>query len=136
VEGEAARQGVTVRVLFERLIDEAQSGDAPGGPGAGPDSLMIDRFAESVNGDPAALTEGHVEAPTARGTPLASGSSPWPDFGAVTALPRDAIRSTFALTAALVKTSGECARWSWRTFAAVKARCERSTWSTDNGRTT
>src|ERR1700677_2852123 len=94
VEAEAARLGVSVRGLFEGMIDEARSGNsaeagraiaglgsaAPSAttppPSDGPDDPGRDR-----------TTAGGQSDPVPAGSTRSSSSSPWSGVGVVTALP-------------------------------------------------
>ncbi len=125
IEAEAARRGVSVRGLFEGMIDGARAGDAEldaaaGVAGAEPvdesfDERRIDNELtceqradeESVT----ASTAGVDASSSTVNTPShgSFGSSPWPDFGSVTVLPRGMIRGAFSLTTGLVKSSSRCA---------------------------
>ena len=117
VEAEAARLGVSVRGLFEGMIDEARSGDSaeagrviaglgsaapsattPPAPDDGPDDPGGDRT--SVRGQ---------SDPFQAGSTRSSSSSPWSGVGVVTALPTSLLRETFSLTASLIELSGRCA---------------------------
>jgi len=117
VDAEAARLGVSVRGLFEGMIDDARSGGAAeasraiAGLGwAAPGTAA----APSGEADPGAPqpTEtglpGSVNAPSSSAS-NSSSSSPWSGVGAVTALPSGLIREAFSLTASLIELSGRCA---------------------------
>jgi len=137
VEAEAARQGVTVRVLFERMIDDAQSGEAPSASSSAAASTSVPDV--GIDSSQAVRTPGpssvpmHVSAAAERlDPPASSASSPCVDLRAATALSGDVIRSAISVTATLMKTSVGCARWIWRNGAAQTPWYARSTWSTDN----
>ncbi len=120
VEGEAARRGLSVRGLFEGMIDGARLGegeDAAGGE-------AVEAEAESVHASTAVESlavapDSGVNARSAPNAPInvradaasqrEPGSSPWPDFGSVTALPSGLVRGAFSVTTGLIKTGGRCA---------------------------
>ncbi len=123
VEAEAARRGVSVRGLFEGMIDGARTDEASGGEshGVARSAASVEPSGGSrengVNGGPAAfespITSDDRDVTAARpGVNTSSstfGPSPWPDFGSVTALPGGVIRGAISLTTGLIKTSGRCA---------------------------
>jgi hypothetical protein len=133
VEAEAARRGVSVRGLFEGMIDGARSGEgedaadeevaeaesalAPG-VGQGSESGLGDASTADVSLAPASNSavnaSSAVNAPTTvwadAATQRAPGSAAWPDFGSVTALPGGLVRGAFSVTTGLIKTGGRCAR--------------------------
>jgi hypothetical protein len=138
VEGEAARLGVSVRGLFEGMIDEARSteeqaeranaglGSAAAGTGAAPAA-----DASTAAADPEVATSSasgdRVNASSGSSATDAASSSPWPGVGSVTAMPAGLIREAFSLTASLIELSGRCAtkrlsscaltrRWSGRSL--------------------
>jgi hypothetical protein len=110
VEAEAARLGVSVRGLFEGMIDEARTGEkaeadraiaglGSAGPGqvggqSAEETLAEDSPGQSSPSEPL----GRVNAPS---------SSPWP--GSVTAVPGGLIREAFSLTTSLIELGGRCA---------------------------
>jgi hypothetical protein len=112
VEGEAARLGVSVRGLFEGMIDEARIGEkaeadrAIAGLGsAGPDQVQ----GPSTEEAPAAATpeQSTTAEPSVRVN--APSSSPWSGVGVVTAVPGGLLREAFSLTTSLVELGGRCA---------------------------
>lgn len=117
VEAEAARLGVSVRGLFEGMIDEARSGEtaeaslAIAGLGSAAPSAAT---APTPDGAPADSGGGHP-ADRGRSDPFreasagSSSRSPWSGVGVVTALPTSLLRETFSLTASLIELSGRCA---------------------------
>ncbi len=119
VEAEAARRGVSVRVLFEGMIDGARTGEttddaarAVTGLGSTPAPVVTEN-----NGDQVADASGVDEASAASSaegvnTQAASrsGSSPVPDLGSLTRLPSATIRGAFSITTGLIRSSGRCAR--------------------------
>jgi hypothetical protein len=118
VESEAARLGVSVRALFEGMIDGARTGEeedadrAIAGLGPAPGAAAGGRPVNSPAG-----TVGPEEPSTAGPAggvnterSLWAGSSPWPDLGPVTALPGGLIRIALSITTGLIQTGGRCAR--------------------------
>jgi hypothetical protein len=122
VEAEAARRGVSVRGLFEGMIDGARSAEAPVDTS---DGLARSESARGSSGEPNTngldSEPGTADVPTTAGedvgAPFSSvntpsspiGSSPWLDLGSVTALPGGVIRGAISLTTGIIKTSGRCA---------------------------
>jgi hypothetical protein len=99
VEAEAARLGVSMRGLFEGMIDEARSG----GPAEASRAMAgLGSATPAPAGDPEATA-----AASSSGSPAPS--SPWSSVGAVTALPTGLIREAFSLTASLIELSGRVA---------------------------
>ena len=112
VEAEAARLGVSVRGLFEGMIDEARSGEkaeadraiaglGSAGPGQAAEQSATEMPAtagpeQSAPSDPF----GRVNAPP---------SAPWSGVGSVTALPGGLIREGLSLTTSLIELSARCA---------------------------
>ncbi len=97
VEAEAARRGVSVRALFEGMIDGARTGETADDAArviAGSGSTLAPVVTDS-NGDRVADTSGVDEAP-------ATSSS--------TAFPSGMIRGAFSITTGLIRSSGRCAR--------------------------
>lgn len=130
VEAEAERRGVSVRGLFEGMIDGARTGEASSGASHDvPSEADYDTSPAAVVEPPVASWESGVSGgPAYREPPITSadrdlaaarsgvntssstfGASPWPDFGAVTALPGGVIRGAISLTTGLIKTSSRCA---------------------------
>ena len=123
VEAEAARRGVSVRGLFEGMIDGArtdeesdeaksdaagsewtlESSGEPRDNGVNGGRATVDAPITSVDRASRAPSPG-VNTPS---SPI--GPSLWPDFGSVTALPGGMIRGAISLTTGLVKTSSRCA---------------------------
>jgi hypothetical protein len=118
-EAEAARRGVSMRGLFEGMIDEARSGRpaeasrAIAGLGsATPGAEDVPRAASAA--DPGTLLQGEAEDlegvnATSAPSDKASTSMPWSGVGVVTALPTGLIREAFSLTASLIELSGRVA---------------------------
>jgi len=117
VEAEAARRGVSVRVLFEGMIDGARTGEraddaarAIAGLGSKPAPVVTD-----INGDRVRDASGVDEASAASSsegvnTQSASRSGSFPDLGSLTGLPSGMIRGAFSITTGLIRSSGRCAR--------------------------
>jgi hypothetical protein len=121
VEAEAARLGVSMRGLFEGMIDEARSGGATeasraiaGLGSAGPAPAAVPP-GEGNEADPGAQQPmdvpqpGSVHAASSSSSSSPTSSSPWAGVGAVTALPTGLIREAFSLTASLIELSGRLA---------------------------
>jgi hypothetical protein len=119
VEAEAGRRGVSMRGLFEGMIDEARTGGpaeasrAIAGLGSAAPAAAAVTPAQETTADPgapepaAAGQPGSVHA--ASSSASASSSSPWSGVGAVTALPTGLVREAFSLTASLIELSGRLA---------------------------
>jgi hypothetical protein len=120
VEAEAARRGVSVRGLFEGMIDGARSGEnadaarAIAGLGSAAASAGGDERPEQAAA-PRSNDVSTAEQPESVGTPPpaalggAPGSSPWSNLGSVTAVPGGLIRGAFSVTAGLIELTGRCA---------------------------
>jgi hypothetical protein len=119
VEAEAARRGVSVRVLFEGMIDGARTGEtaddaarAIAGLGSTPVPVVTDSTGDRV-GDASGIDEASVET-SSEGvntrSASRSGSSAFPDLSSLTGLPSGMIRGTFSITTGLIRSSGRCAR--------------------------
>ena len=102
VEAEAARLGVSMRGLFEGMIDEARGG----GPAEA--SRAIAGLGSTAPA-PAAVPPAEEAAASGSSSNSPSASSPWSGVGAVTALPTGLIREAFSLTASLIELSGRLA---------------------------
>ena len=134
VESEAAEQGVTVRVLFERMIDRARAGETEPEATAGSGSDMASSSVPDSR-PPNAATGMGVNTAAAAQPPLrdeASSSvqtpsrlSPCSDLARVAALSGEMIHTGFSLTTALIETGGHCFRWSWKTCTAPVVRSRR-----------
>jgi hypothetical protein len=120
VEAEAARLGVSVRGLFEGMIDDARSGETEPCGELSEDSLgnpsttfrpSVDEVAVESTSDPSVTFDqqeaAHMAAASAE-RPASPGSS-LPGVGLVTAIPGSLIREAFSLTTSLVELSGRCA---------------------------
>ena len=115
VEAEAARLGVSVRGLFEGMIDEARSGEPePGVPSQDPRRDRVREFRSSVD-DVAAPSDSPGTAPseqqerarpgddsTRRPTP--PGPS-MPGIGLVAGIPCGILRGALSLTAEVIESS-------------------------------
>jgi hypothetical protein len=120
VEAEAARRGVSVRGLFEGMIDGARSGEnadaarAIAGLGSAAPSAVggerQDEAAVSRSNDVSTPEQpGTVDTPPPAPLGGAPGSSPWSNLGSVTAIPCGLIRGAFSVTAGLIESTGRCA---------------------------
>jgi hypothetical protein len=120
-EAEAERRGVSMRGLFEGMIDEARTGERADAtraiaglgsavPAAHSVSPAEEAMAVTVAQEPSdGALPGSVNAgPPSSSTPPPAGS-PWSGVGAVTALPTGLIREAFSLTASLIELSGRVA---------------------------
>jgi hypothetical protein len=131
VEAEAARRGVTVRVLFEGLIDQAQAGESAGDLGAAAPSESAvgpgvgDHSAEGFTGGTGS-GESAADFGTGSWAPPACGSSPRPDVGSLAALPARLIRGAISLPVNILKTSGRCAHKSLEGCPALRSWSGRS----------
>jgi hypothetical protein len=139
LEAEAARRGVSVRVLFEGMIDGARSGEtanvAPGVAGLGsatPNPVTVEAPAEGITAAPSnrdASTPGvseRVNTSSGSSSSASPGSSPWPELGSVTALPAGLVRGAFSLTANLIEASGRCASRRLGRCVCMRHWAERS----------
>jgi len=117
VEAEAARRGVSVRVLFEGMIDGARTGEtvddaarAIDGLGSTPAPVLTDsngdRVADASDADEASVASSSEGV----NTQSASRSGSFPDLGPLTGLPSGMIRGAFSVTTGLIRSSGRCAR--------------------------
>jgi hypothetical protein len=123
VEAEAARLGVSMRGLFEGMIDEARSGGATeasraiaglGSAGPAPAPVPPGEGSEADAGAQQPMDLGqpgslHATSSLSSSSTSPSASSPWAGVGAVTALPTGLIREAFSLTASLIELSGRLA---------------------------
>jgi hypothetical protein len=112
IEAEAARLGVSVRGLFEGMIDEARSneqaeaGRAIAGLGsAGPGQAT----GASAQATPAAKTSEPSTTSEPSGRVNAPSTAPWSGGGSITAVPGGLIREAFSLTSSLIELGGRCA---------------------------
>jgi hypothetical protein len=118
VEAEAARLGVSVRGLFEGMIDEARSSEAVATQdiatlGSAAPEAPIMQMTEEPAPPPAPEAPADSEwiasvnaaqSPTGGSTP-----PPWSGVGSVTGIPGGLIREAFSLTASLIELGGRCA---------------------------
>src|ERR1700733_239735 len=138
VEGEAARLGVSVRGLFEGMIDEARSGEAVGaaravaglgsaasGPAGGP---PVEETTAKSNPEDEATGAPIGSVNTESSSPLRAlpGRSLLPEFGSVTALPGGLIRGACSLTASLIESGGRCATKRLGGCGLTRHRSDRS----------
>ena len=137
VEAEAARLGVSVRGLFEGMIDEARLGEA--GPTAmRPEDLSQDPpppFHPSVDdvtvtsrlGGSASSEQqesSHAESASAS-RPASSGSS-LPGIGTVAGIPGGILRGAFSLTTNVIEQGGRCATKRLSSCVLTRRWFERS----------
>jgi hypothetical protein len=117
VEAEAARLGVSIRGLFEGMIDEARAIDQADASRAiaGLGSVAPDPVATEGFQTPGAVSTGTMsgDAEGQSGVNAAPTSAPsssrWPDLGSATAVPGGLIREALSLTASLIELGGRCA---------------------------
>ena len=120
VEAEAARLGVSMRGLFEGMIDEARSGEkaeanrAIGGLGSAAAGSAASHDDKATGATEGSSVGTDTRGPTGVNSPSSSAnespdSSSWTDLGTVTALPGGLIREAAALTASLIELGGRCA---------------------------
>jgi hypothetical protein len=121
VEAEAARRGVSMRGLFEGMIDEARTGGpaeasrAIAGLGSAAPAVAAEPPAEEATADAGAQQPAGAARPESvyaasslpSGSP--SSSSPWSGVAVVTALPTSLMREAFSLTASVIELSGRLA---------------------------
>ena len=116
VEAEAARLGVSVRGLFEGMIDEARSGEADAATARPEDSRNVVReFRSSVDEVPvashfagAAPSEQQESARVGDATtrPATLPGSSVSGIGLVAGIPCDILRGALSLTANVIESSG------------------------------
>lgn len=142
VQAEAAREGVSVRAWFERLIDEARAGEggtalAIGGTttteaGAEAGAESTSKVGAEASGEgvpePPAPAAGGEEArvrPSSHplGEPSAIGTADT-RCADLTVLPARVVRGSLCLPVALVRQAGRWARWGCRTGVASGARVQ------------
>jgi hypothetical protein len=121
VEAEAERRGVSVRGLFEGMIDEARTGaraeatQAIAGLGSAAPAVQAVPPAGGIGADhveqqPTQIGQpGSVNAGPCSSTNAPPAGSSWSGVGAVTALPTGLIREAFSLTASLIELTGRVA---------------------------
>jgi hypothetical protein len=111
VEAEAARLGVSVRGLFEGMIDEARSGEqaeadrAIAGLGSAGPSQATGQSAEE---SPAAEPQKPSIPPGSPGRVHAPPSPPWSGVGSVKVVPGLVIREALSITTSLFELGGRC----------------------------
>ena len=117
VEAEAARLGVSVRGLFEGMIDEARSEEAEPAVARSEDSVgdpvrefrtSVDEVAVPSHSEGTASSEQQEsarpdDASTRRSTPL---GSPVPGIGMVAGIPCSFVRGALSLTANVIGSGG------------------------------
>jgi hypothetical protein len=138
VEGEAARLGVSVRGLFEGMIDEARSSESAeaswpfaSSDSAGPRAATGHPAQEvpALPGQVPPTTTGQPVGVNASATTSATTSrdpSPWPDLGQLMALPGGLIRGAFSLTTGLIESGGRFAIKRLGTCALTRRSADRS----------
>ena len=120
VEAEAARRGVSVRGLFEEMIDGARTGEAEAaraiaGLGSATHTVVedhpVERFSEVPRGGEAEAPgwAGSVNTASSSSHSPRSGSASRSGFGPVSELPQAAIRGALSLATGVMKASGRCA---------------------------
>jgi hypothetical protein len=119
VEAEAARLGLSVRGLFEGMIDEARLGDAAGadraiaGLGSAVSGALAGQAAQETTDDVSpgeSTASGRSDSvPVGSSIPGATTSSPWSGVPSVTSVPGGLIREALSLTTSLIELSGRCA---------------------------
>jgi hypothetical protein len=120
VESEAARLGVSVRGLFEGMIDEARSGeaepavarseDSPGDPVPEFRASVDEIAAMSHSGGTTPSEQQESARPGDASTPRLTSPGPSvPKIGLVTGIPFGILRGAFSLTANVIETGGRCA---------------------------
>jgi hypothetical protein len=120
-EAEAERRGVSMRGLFEGMIDEARTGSraeatqAIAGLGSAAPAGQAGPASAEIGTDPGAHQPAETGQPGSVNTepPLSANAPPtaasWSGVGAVTALPTGLIREAFSLTASLIELTGRVA---------------------------
>jgi hypothetical protein len=117
VEAEAARLGVSVRGLFEGMIDEARSEETEPAAGGSQDSAgdplrefrsSVDEVpvaSDSAGAAPSEQQESARPADVSTLRPAQPGSSV-PGFGLIAGIPCGILRGAFSLTANVIESSG------------------------------
>ena len=115
-EAEAARLGVSMRGLFEGMIDEARAAEA-----AGVDRAVAGPASAAASGPAAATTAPAAEEPPPAaiadeqppslrlGSVQEPSPSSRPGIGSVTTVPGGLIREALSLTTSLIELGGRCA---------------------------
>ncbi len=118
VEAEAGRRGVSVRVLFEGMIDDARTGEtadgarAVAGLGSASGPATDDRRTDEGLGDTPDAGELPAAAPAEGVTTWSASSSapsPWPGLGSRTAFPHRIVRGAVSITTGLIRSGGRFA---------------------------
>ena len=136
VEAEAARLGVSVRGLFEGMIDEARSGETEPAVARPEDSVgdpvrafrsSVDETVVRSHGGTAPFEQqestGTSDASTGRQTPLGSSI---PGIGLVAGIPCGIVRGAFSLTANVIDASGRHATNRLRSCVLTRRWVDRS----------
>jgi hypothetical protein len=136
VEAEAARLGVSVRGLFEGMIDEARSAEVEPAPSSedvprDPVRLLRPPADEVVTprhtGETAPSEQQEIarpgDAPPRRATPLGSSM---PGIGLVAGIPCDILRGALSLTANVIESSGRHATNRLKSCALTRHWAKRS----------
>jgi hypothetical protein len=132
VEAEAARLGVSVRGLFEGMIDEARLGEMEATspavtelatvPGPTP-RVPLDATSAQQEPSPSAQPRGVDAESLPRQKPVAPSL---PGIGLVTAIPGGLVRGACILTANLIESSGRCATNRLASCALTRHWVDRS----------
>jgi hypothetical protein len=140
VEAEAARLGVSVRGLFEGMIDEARSGGTAGAvrSGDGPETAVAPPAADTPEDDtaPAAGSEGEGTAVPPGGvtadrvnTAASASRRPTcglPGLGSIAAFPVGLLRGACSITAGVIESTGRCATKRLGGCVLTRGRADRS----------
>jgi hypothetical protein len=138
VEAEAARLGVSIRGLFEGMIDEARSGESVGatnvGQGAGSESSRADGGSSGEGGATASDSQDEGAAAARQGvntdstspSGAAAGRTLLPDLGSIAALPGGLLRGACSLTVSVLESSGRCAVRRLGGCVLTRGRSDRS----------
>jgi hypothetical protein len=122
LEAEAARQGVTVRVLVERMIDQGRAGEETETP-----ETAVNGDTESApnsvsgNGSYEVVTEPEPADRDPRRR-----YEPWAGVVPITDLPGEVIRAGISLTETVIRSSGHFAVSTLGTWSASIPGCLRS----------
>ena len=117
-EAEAARLGVSMRGLFEGMIDEARAAEAAGadraiaglGSAASPDISAATTATKQAVEDPRPPATADQVSPSLRlGTTEEPASSARSGIGSVTTVPGGLIREALSLATSLFELGGRCA---------------------------
>jgi hypothetical protein len=137
IEAEAARLGISVRGLFEGMIDEARFGDAADVSraiaGLGSASSRV-TATPAVDGNLPTTSVGAQTSDRAGSVNTGRFASPggeangssWPGLDSVRSAPSGVVREAFSLAASLIKFSGRCATMSLDSCALTRRWSQRS----------